>query len=333
MDAETLPTTMVAWHQSQYGAPAVVTKTVLPVPTPGKGEVLLRIRATSLNSGDVHIMRGEPLILRTAFGFRRPKQAVRGMDAAATVVALGEGVSDFAVGDEVLGELPGGALAEYAVSPVARLVSRPVTLDPQTAAALPIAAGTALQALDKAGVASGHRVLVMGASGGVGTFTVQLAAECGADVWALCGKRNLELVRSLGASKVFDYKNVQPGSADLPDGTFDTVIDIAGSASLRSLRRLVRSGGSVVLVAGEGGRLLGPLGRLAAASILSIGSKRKLLPLAATPKREILNRLVKLVVAGPITPVIERVWPFNEADAALAHADAGHTVGKIVVAM
>ncbi|MEV8267892.1 NAD(P)-dependent alcohol dehydrogenase [Microbacterium sp. NPDC076911] len=326
-----LPTTMSAWCQQQYGGPGVVTRAQVDVPNVGRDEVLLRIHATSLNAGDIYVMRGEPLILRAAFGFRRPKEPVRGMDAAATVVAVGERVTQFSVGDEVVGEAPGGAFAEYAVSPASRLVHRPAELDVIVAAALPLAGGTAWQALDRAGVSAGQRVLVIGASGGVGTFAVQLSAQRGAEVWALCGERNRPLVESLGATTTFDYKKVQPGATELGEAEFDVVIDIAGTTKLRALQRLVRDGGKVVLVSGEGGRLVGPLARLAAASILSVGSKRKLLPLAAVANQDTLNSLVALAVAGSLAPPIERVWSFEEVDAALAHADNGHTVGKTVV--
>lgn len=326
-----IPATMHAWRQDRYGGPETVTNQVIPVPTPGRDEVLLRIRAASLNSGDVRVMRGEPLIVRTAFGLRRPKQAVRGMDAAATVVAVGEGVTDFAVGDEVLGELPGGALAEYAITPAKRLARRPEALEPKLAASLPVAACTAYQALERGGVASAHRVLIIGASGGVGTFAVQLVTARGAEVWALCGERSRAAVAALGATHTFDYKTTQPGDAELPDESFDVVIDIAGTAPLSVLQRLVRDGGRVVLVSGEGGRVLGPLGRIAAASTRSLGSKRKLLPLAAQPHVADLTAVVQLVTEGAVSPLIEREFSFAEAGAALAHVDAGHTVGKVVV--
>ncbi|MFE5408964.1 NAD(P)-dependent alcohol dehydrogenase [Microbacterium sp. NPDC056569] len=350
---------MPAWTQHRYGGADVVALESMVVPAPRRGQVLLRLRATALNNGDIRVMRGEPLLVRLAFGLRRPRQSVRGMDAAATVVALGDGVTEFAVGDEVVCELPaGGGLARYAVSPVGRLVRRPPELDPAVAATLPIAAGTAWQALELGGVtvptppphsagalrgaagrvgpaaapgASPLRVLVIGASGGVGTFAVQLAAGRGAEVWALCGERNRTLVESLGATRTFDYHAVQPGSPELGDGRFDAVLDIAGTAPLRVLQRLVRDGGRVVLVSGEGGRLLGPIGRLAAASVLSIGSKRPLRPLAAVAKSDVREQLVALAAAGSLRPVIERRHPFAEAGAALARVADGHVAGKVVV--
>lgn len=327
--------TMPAWRQERYGEADAVTLAEVDVPAPRLGEVLLRLRATGLNNGDIRVMRGEPYAVRAAFGLRRPKQAVRGMDAAATVVALGEGVDRLAVGDEVVGELPGGGLARYAVAPAARLARRPAGLDPVVAATLPVAAGTAWQALERAGLtgetAHGKRVLVVGASGGVGTFTVQLAALRGAEVWALCGRRNQELVESIGAARTFDYRAVQPGSPELGEGTFDVVIDIAGTAPLRDLQRLVRDGGVVVLVSGEGGRVLGPLGRYAAASLLSIGSKRQLRVLAAVAKPDVLEQLVALTAAGSVRPVIERTFPFAEGGEALAEVARGHVTGKVVV--
>jgi NADPH:quinone reductase-like Zn-dependent oxidoreductase len=338
MPASTTSQTMPAWRQRRYGDTDVVALAHVAVPVPGRGQVLLRLRATGLNNGDVRVMRGEPLLVRLAFGLRRPRQPVRGMDAAATVVAVGDGVTGLGVGDEVVGELPGGALARYALAPASRLVPRPVGLDPVLAATLPVAGGTAWQALGLArlgavdGAGPDHaRVLVIGASGGVGTFAVQLAAQRGAEVWALCGERNRALVESLGAARTFDYRLVQPGSPALGEDRFDAVIDIAGTAPLRALRRLVRDGGRVVLVSGEGGRVLGPVGRLLRAGLLSIGSRRPLVPLAATPRPEVLGALLALTAAGELQPVIERRFAFADAGDALAHVAAGHVAGKVVV--
>ncbi|MFK4834708.1 NAD(P)-dependent alcohol dehydrogenase [Microbacterium sp. ZW T2_14] len=323
---------MPAWTQCRYGGPDAVSRETVDVPSPGRGEALLRLRVTGLNNGDIRVMRGEPLLVRLAFGLRRPRQPVRGMDAAATVVAIGDGVTDVAVGDEVIGELTGGGgLARYALAPAARLVSRPPALDAVVAATLPVAGGTAWQALERGGAASGHRVLVIGASGGVGTFVVQLAALRGAEVWALCGERNRALVEGLGAARTYDYRRVQPGAPELEAGSFDVVVDIAGTATLHALQRLLRDGGRVVLVSGEGGRVLGPIGRILGASVRSIASRRPLRPLAATAKPEVLAELVALAAAGSLRPVIERTFPFSDAPAALTHVAAGHAVGKVVV--
>ena len=321
--------TMPAWRQHRYGEVGTVACEEAPVPAPDRGEVLLHLRATGLNNGDIRVMRGEPLLVRAAFGLRRPRQPIRGMDAAGTVVALGEAVSGVAVGDEVVAELPGGGLARYAVAPASRLVPLPAGVGPVLAATLSVAAGTAWQALDRAGAASGHRVLVIGASGGVGTFAVQLAVLRGAEVWALCGERSRSLVEGLGAARTFDYRRVD--AADLPVESFDAVIDIAGTAPLRALRGLVRDGGRVVLVSGEGGRVLGPIGRIVQAAALSIASERKILPLAAVARPDVLRELVALTADGRLRPVVERTFAFDEADAALAHVAGGRTVGKVVV--
>lgn len=322
--------TMTAWVQRRYGSADVVARADVEVPEPGRGDVLVDVVATALNAGDVHIMRGEPLLVRPFFGLRAPRVAVRGMDVAGRVVTVGEGVTRFAPGDRVVGELPGGGLAEVAVAPADRLVPVPDDVSMTDAATLPVAGGTAWQALERAGVGRGDRVLVIGASGGVGTFAVQLAVARGAEVWALCGERSRALVSSIGAARTFDYRVVQPGGPELGRG-FDAVLDIAGTAPLRALQDLVRDGGSVVLVSGDGGRLLGPIGRIAAASARSVGSRRSLRPLAAVAKPDVLRTLVGLVGAGRITPVIERTWPLSDARSALAHVEAGRTVGKVVV--
>uniref|UniRef100_S0DEK8 Putative zinc-containing alcohol dehydrogenase family protein n=1 Tax=termite gut metagenome TaxID=433724 RepID=S0DEK8_9ZZZZ len=326
-----LPATMTAWRQHRYGGVDEVAAETVDVPRPGPGEVLLSVHATAINAGDIHLMRGEPYLVRLMFGLRRPKHAVRGMDVAGTVVALGPDVSELAVGDEVVGELPGGGLAAYVLAPVARLAVRPAIVPPSAAASLPIAAGTAWQALALAAVPEGGRILVIGASGGVGTFAVQLAAHCGLEVWALTGERSLDLVRGLGASMVFDYRGVRPGSRELPPDTFDAAIDIGGTIPLRTLRRLVRKGGRVVLVSGHGGRILGPVGRMLAAGVLSIGSSRSIRPLSAKPDPGQLRSLLDLVAAGAVRPVIEQTYRLADARSALAHVDAGHTVGKVVV--
>jgi NADPH:quinone reductase-like Zn-dependent oxidoreductase len=326
---------MTAWRQSAYGGPEVVRAARVPVPEPGAGEVLLAVRATALHAGDVHVMRGEPLLVRAFFGLGGPRIATRGMDVAGTVVAIGPGVDLLSVGDEVVGELPGGGLAEYAIAPAARLVPRPDSVDAGAAAALPVSAGTAWQALDRAGggAVTGRRVLVIGASGGVGTYTVQLAALRGAEVWAICGARNERLVADLGAARTFDYARVDAGASpsEAPAASFDVVIDIVGRAPLRALRRLATPTGCVVMVSGEGGRVLGPIGRMLRAALISLSPGPRIKSLAATAKPEIARQLLALVVAGKLRPVIERTYPLSEAGSALAHVDAGHTVGKVVV--
>ncbi|GEC76135.1 NAD(P)-dependent alcohol dehydrogenase [Microbacterium maritypicum] len=329
---------MKAWSRETYGSADGVALERIPVPVPGRGEVLLRVRATALNAGDVRLLLGDPLLVRPVFGMTRPKYPVRGIEVAGTVVAVGPDVVGAEIGEEVVGELVGGGgLGEYVTVPASRLVPIPTGVEPEAAACLPVAGGTAWQALDLAGLGISEggrsggatpRVLIIGASGGVGTFAVQLAALRGAEVWASCRDRNAPLVEQLGAVRTFDHR-VSPLSA-LPDGRFDVIIDIAGGIPLRELKRLVVPGGNVVLVTGDGGHVLGPLPRMLRAAFLSIGS-RSIRPLAASPRAEVLAKLLELVAEGRVVPVIEREYPFGEASTALARLEAGHTVGKVVV--
>jgi len=331
--AAAVPATMTAWTQHRYGAADVVAPEEVPVPSPRPDEVLLRIDATALNSADARVMRGDPLILRLGFGLRRPRTAVQGRDVAGTVVAAGAAVTTLRVGDAVLGEISGGGLAPYAAVPAARLVRRPDGLDDVVAAALPMAGGTAWQALALAAIegdaAAGARVLVVGAGGGVGHFVVQLAAMRGADVTALAGPRALPLLVTLGATAGLEHRRTD--LSQLAAASFDAVVVIAGDHPLRQLRRLVRPRGTVVLVSGGSRPVTGPLGVILRAMVLSLFGSRRLRPLAATAKPGITTELARLAAAGELTPHIERVWPQTQARAALAHIDAAHTVGKVVV--
>ncbi|MGO2111398.1 MAG: NAD(P)-dependent alcohol dehydrogenase [Pseudoclavibacter sp.] len=329
-----IPAIMPAWLRRDYGRADGTTREDLPVPALAKGEVLLRVHVTALNAGDIRLLQGDPMLARLAFGFSAPRQPVRGMDVAATVVAVGPEVRDARVGDEVVCELPGGGgFAAYAIAPAERLVARPSRLDPSVAASLPIAGGTAHQALTAAGLGAndlaGKRVLVLGASGGVGTFAVQLSTVRGAEVWATCGERNRELVGRLGASQTFDYRSTRID--ELPADHFDAIIDIAGTDPIRVLLRRLVAGGSLILVSGVGGKVLGPVGRMLTAVMRAIGSGRRVRMLAATAKRDVLADLVGLAAEGRIVSHIEREYAFDEAAEALAHVETGHTVGKVVV--
>ncbi|MBO0979692.1 NAD(P)-dependent alcohol dehydrogenase [Microbacterium sp. SD291] len=325
---------MLAWRNESYGPAAGTALHQLPVPVPRSDEVLVRVRATGLNAGDVRLMLGDPLLVRPVFGLTRPKHPVRGMDVAGTVVAVGAGALGVEVGEEVAGELVGGGgLAEYATIPADRVVPLPPGVRAESAACLPIAAGTAWQALDLAGVglgaSSAPRVLILGASGGVGTFAVQLAVLRGAEVWATCGERSAAIVERLGAVRTLDHRR-EPLSA-LPGRHFDAVIDIAGGVGLRDLRRLVTAHGAIVLVTGDGGHVLGPIPRMLKAAVLSMTPGPRIRPHAAAARPEVLTKLLELLAEGRITTVIDREYPFGEASDALAHVEAGHTVGKVVV--
>lgn len=325
----TIAKTMPAWLNDRYGTATGTRCETVPTPQPGSGEVLLSIRATALNAADVRIMLGDPQLLRPMFGMRRPKQPIRGLDVAGTVVAAGKDVDPGLIGNEVITELSaGGGLAPHAVARADRLVARPEALAPEIAATLPIAGGTAVQALDVAAVGEGQRVLVIGASGGVGTFTVQLAALRDAEVWATCGELNRGLVESIGAARTFDYRSTDLSTLPV---RFDAIIDIAGTAPLRQLKRLLTPRGVIAMVAGDGGRMLGPIPRILRALFLSIGSRRRIRPVAAVSKREINEQLVALALEGRIAPVIEQTLPWDAAPEGLARLESGHTVGKVVV--
>lgn len=321
--------TMTVWRQSRYGGPDVLAETLVDRPVPAPDEVVVEVAASSLNSADIRILRGDPLLVRLAFGLRRPRTPVPGRDVAGTVVAIGDAVTSRRVGDRVVGEISGGGLGECVAASADRFAPVPDGLDLAVAATLPLAGGTAWQALDLGGVGQGSRVLVVGAGGGVGTFAVRLAVLRGADVDALCSAAALDVVAELGATRVRDRRATDL-AAEAPD-SYDAVIDIAGSAPLRVLRRLVRPGGAVVLVSGGANRVFGPLGRILRAAVLSVGARRRLRPLAAVAKPEITAQLVALAASGDLQPPVERTFRRADARAALAHVDTGRTVGKIVV--
>lgn len=321
--------TAIAWSQSRYGAPDVLTQTPLPARAPGPDEVLVEVEACALNSADVRIMRGDPLLIRLAFGLRRPRTAVPGRDVAGRVAAAGSAVTSWAVGDRVVGEIGGGGLGATVVASAAKFVAIPEGLSSEVAAALPLAGGTAWQALDLGGVERGSRVLVVGAGGGVGTFAVRLAVLRGARVDALCGERAKDVVASLGAERVDDYRTTD--LADRRGADYDAVIDIGGSVPLRTLQQVVRDGGLVVGVSGGANRVFGPLGRMLRAAVLSIGSSRRIRSLAAVAKPDLTAALVDLAARGDLVPPIERTWQIDRGREAMAYMDAGHAVGKVIV--
>ncbi|PRB09361.1 NAD(P)-dependent alcohol dehydrogenase [Microbacterium sp. MYb72] len=324
---------MRAWRRETYGPAAGVALEQVPIPEPGAGEVLLRVRATSLNAGDVRLLLGDPLLVRPVFGLTRPKYPIRGMDAVGEVVAAGPGVIGVEVGDVVLGEMQGGGgLGEYVSVPATRVQPLPPGIDERIAVTLPVAGGTAWQALDLAGVGLGERparVLIIGASGGVGTFAVQFAALRGAEVWASCSGRNASFVQGLGAVRTLDHRR-EPLSA-IPGGHFDAVVDIAGGIDLRDLQRLVARDGVIVLVTGDGGHVMGPIPRMIRAALLSIGSGPRIRSLAASNRPEVLTKMLELLAAGRFAPVIAQEYDFADAGAALERLEAGHVVGKLVV--
>lgn len=320
---------MRAATQFRYGPPSVVTVTEVPRPRPGPGEVLVQVGAVSLHPGDHFVMSGEPRLVRLVFGLRRPRNPVPGRDLAGVVAAVGPGVTTLGVGDAVFGWVNGGALAEYVVAPADHLVPRPAALSAEEAAAVPTSAMTALQALrDIARVQPGQTVLVTGASGGVGSFAVQIALVLGAEVTGVCSTRNLELVRSLGADHVLDYT-----STDVTTGTqrYDVILDSVEAQPLASMRRALAPTGTLIPNSGHGGRWVGPLGRIARARMLSGVTRQRLRPFTSTSRRADLLTLAELLTAGLVTPVIDRRYPLEQAAEALRHVDTGHARGKVMV--
>lgn len=325
---------MKAIVRHEYGGTEQVAMEDRTDPVPGPGEVLVEVRAAGVDRGAWHLLHGEPRLVRLAFGVRRPKQPVLGRELAGVVAAVGDGVTELAVGDEVVGTSSHGAYAELAVTTVDRLVRKPARWSFEEAAATPLSGVTAMQAVhDVGGVRRGDRVLVIGASGGVGSFAVQLARHAGARVDAVCGMAKVDFVRGLGAELVVAHG---PG-ADLPfeDGPqapYDVVIDIGGARPVRRLRRVLAPRGTLVIVGGEtGGAWLGGIQRQLAASIVSPLLRQRLRFFVGSEQAADLARLVALAEEGGVVPVVERTWPLVDAAAAIDHLAAGRVRGKVVV--
>jgi NADPH:quinone reductase-like Zn-dependent oxidoreductase len=257
---------MKAIVQDRYGPPEVLRFDEIDQPVPSKNKVLVRVHAAAVNPADVFVTAGTPYVMRLGFGLRRPRSRVRGMDLAGTVTATGPGVTRFRPGDEVFGE-GDGSLAEFTLAGTDKLAVKPANLTFTQAAAVPMAALTALHAIrDHGKVRPGHAVLINGAAGGIGTFAVQIATSLGAEVTGVCSTRNVELVRSLGAAHVVDYTR-----EDLNDGKrYDVILDNVGNHPLADLRRLLTRDGTLLPNSGTpGGRWFGPLGRIARATVTS----------------------------------------------------------------
>jgi NADPH:quinone reductase-like Zn-dependent oxidoreductase len=273
-------------------------------------------------------MAGRPHLVRLAFGLRRPSNPVPGRDVAGTVVEVGTRVTRFAVGDEVYG-IAKGSFAEYAAAREDKLAHKPAALSFQQAAAVPVSAMTALQAVDAGRLQDGQHVLVNGASGGVGSYAVQLAKAFGAEVTGVCSSAKVEFVRSLGADHVVDYQREDFGSGR---HRYDLVLDIAGNPSLSRLRRALTPTGTAVIVGGEGGDgLTGGMGRQLRARLLSAVVGQRLTSLLARERAADLERLAELADAGAVVPSIDRSYPLADAAQAMRHLVAGHVRGKLVI--
>lgn len=319
---------MRAIQQRRYGGSEQLALTEVPNPTPGPHDVVVRVRAAGVDRGTWHLMAGHPYAVRLAFGLRRPKHPVPGRDVAGVVAEVGSQVSAVSLGEEVIGTAD-GSFAELAVVPESRVARKPASLSFEEAATLPISGLTALQAVrDAGGVRPGGRVLVIGASGGVGSYAVQVAAAYGAQVTGVASGGKADLVRSLGATSVIDYS-----CEDLDDGTrYDVVLDIAGLRPIRHLRRLLTDTGTLVVIGGEGGdRWLGGTHRQLAALALSPFVRQRLTPLLSNENADDLDALVQLVDAGRVRPALERTYALHEAAKAIDHVAAGHARGKVAV--
>jgi NADPH:quinone reductase-like Zn-dependent oxidoreductase len=325
---------MKAIVQARYGSPGDVLELQAIDPPAVKGDaVLTRIHAASANPADWHFIRGAPYIARLQAGLRKPKDRVPGCDLAGQVEAVGESVEMFEPGDEVFGSnfMRGlGAFAEFASVSEDLLALKPINLSFEHAAALPLAAMTALQGLrDHGRIAPGQKVLIIGASGGVGTFAVQIAKLFGADVTGVCGPRNVDMVRSLGADHVIDYSQ---GEFTEGEQRYDLVFQLAGTRSPADCRRALTPKGTLVLSSGESsGRWIGPLGRVLKASALSLFVSQRLVAFTVRPNREDLESLKELIEAGKLRPVIDRTYSLGEVPEAIRYLEEGHARGKVVI--
>jgi NADPH:quinone reductase-like Zn-dependent oxidoreductase len=323
---------MKAVVYTEYGTPDVLHLQEVEKPASKNDEVLVRIHAASVNKADWLQLTGKPFIVRLfAGGLRKPKHTILGADIAGTVAAVGKNVNAFRPGDEVFGDISGvglGGFAEYVAVPEKALAFKPANLSFEEAAAVPLAGVTALQGLrDKGSVQAGQKVLIHGASGGVGMFAVQIAKAFGAEVTAVCSTRNIKMVRSIGADQVIDYKQkdfVKRGER------YDLIFAANGNRSIFDFRRALKPNGLCVIAGGSmrqifQGMLLGPL--------VSLFGSRKISNIAAYPDKDDLAYMAELLEAGKIKPVIDRCYPLGETAEALRYLGETHPSGKVVISM
>jgi len=321
-------------HETYGPSPEVVLRVAeVATPTVGDDEVLVRVSASSVDRGTWHVMAGLPYPIRLAgFGLRRPKSLNPGRCVAGVVEAVGVDAAEFEPGDEVFGISEGGAFAEFVAARANKLTRKPANLTFEQAAAVPISALTALQAVrDKAHVTPGQTVLIIGASGGVGTFAVQIAKAFGAEVTGVCGPSKVDLVRSIGADHVVDYT-----VDDISDSgrSYDVVLDIGGNRRLSDLRRVLTHTGQLVIVGGEtDGRWLGGSDRQIRAILLSRMVSQRLGTFIASENAADLTALRELIEAGKLTPVVDRTYPLLETAEAIRYVQDGHARGKVVIAI
>jgi NADPH:quinone reductase-like Zn-dependent oxidoreductase len=319
--------------QREYGSPDVLELTEVDKPAVAGGDVLVRVHAASVNAADWHLIRGEPYVARISFGLRGPRDTVPGCDLAGEVEAVGENVTAFGPGDQVFGSrfMNGhGAFAEWASVSAELLAPKPAGLSYEQAAAVPLAGMTALQGLRVHGrVERGQKVLIVGASGGVGTFAVQIAKSLGAEVTGVCSATNVDLVRSLGADRVIDYT-----SEDFTRGgeRYDLIFQLAGTLSPSGFRPVLTRAGTLIVSSGDSdGRWIGPLSRPIKALLLSPFVSQRMVNFTVKPNGEDLRSLTELIDASEVTPVIDRRYPLAELPEAIRYQEQGHARGKVLV--
>lgn len=312
-----------------YGSPDVLAFEDVAKPVPADDEVLVKVLAAAVNPLDWHYMRGTPYFLRLGSGLGTPKDSRLGVDFAGTIEAVGKDVTRFKAGDEVFGGAT-GAFGEYVtISENRGLASKPANVSFQQAASAPIAAITALQGLrDEGQIRPGQKVLINGASGGVGTFAVQIAKSLGAEVTGVCSTRNLELVQSIGADHVIDYTRENYTDSEQQ---YDLIIDNVGNHSLSANRRVLSPEGKLVIVGGQGGDWLGPMMRPIGAMMLSPFVGQEMGMMLAKMDNDDLAILADLMQTGKVMPVIDRHFPLNEVPAAIRYSEEGHARGKIII--
>jgi NADPH:quinone reductase-like Zn-dependent oxidoreductase len=323
---------MQAIVQTGYGTDGVLQLDQVARPQIADNEVLVEVKAAGLDRGTWHMMAGRPYLMRViGFGFRRPKNPVPGIDVAGVVAVVGPSVTRFRIGDEVFG-IAKGSFAQYAAALEDKLALKPKNLTFEQAAVVPVSAMTALQGLTDVGhLQSGQRVLVIGASGGVGSYAVQIAKAMGATVTGVASTAKLDLVRFLGAEHVIDYTR-----EDYADGTrdYDLVLDIGGNPPLSRLRRTLAPGGVAVIVGGEhGGNITGGFGRSLRAPLVSVFVTQRLAMLASKERGSDLERLTPMLEAGTVKPSIDRTYPLAQVPAAMRHLVAGHVRGKVAITL
>jgi len=321
--------TMRAVVQDGYGSADVLRVDRIAVPTVGERDVLVRVHAAGLDRGTEHLLTGKPYASRLAFGLRRPRNPVPGRDVAGTVESVGSAVTRFSPGDEVYGIAP-GSFAEYAVGRENKLAPKPANLTFEQAAVVPVSGMTALQAVEAGGVGAGMKVLVLGASGGVGSYAVQLAKSAGAEVTGVCSTAKMDLVRSLGADRVLDYER-----EDFADGLhqYDVILDIGGTPSLTRLRRALTASGTAVFVGGENAGNLTGMGRQLRGALISPFLRQRLRPFLAKEQAVDLERLTSLVESGTVTPAVDAAYPLERVPEAMRRLAAGDVRGKVPVTL